>query len=215
MKARTWREKAGAFQGNSAFHVRYPVKACGGVASPDAGRSIPDGVGASHAEVHLGVRPHCRLSGGAGSSLSLTEAALSLSLNPQPLAPHSTRYQLLHLCSVEAVRTEVLGERLPLLLQRGPADAEVHSISQAGERPGPRRQPQIRWHSRGSVKVAVGQSKATHPPSSTKSLALSRQRPQCGGRALSDGHLASRSWRQALHLPPCPPPPHTRRCEGV
>lgn len=118
LKARTWREKAGAFQGNSAFHVRYPVKACGGVARPDAGRSIPDGVGASHAEVHLGVRPHCRLSGGAGSSLSLTVAASSLSLNPQPLAlaPHSTRYQLLHLCSVEAVRTEVLGERLPLLL---------------------------------------------------------------------------------------------------
>lgn len=118
LKARTWRETAGAFQGNSAFHVRYPVKACGGVASPDAGRSIPDGVGASHAEVHLGVRPHCRLSGGAGSSLSLTEAASSLSLNPQPLPlpPHSAQYQLLHLCSVEAVRTEVLGERLPLLL---------------------------------------------------------------------------------------------------
>lgn len=107
MKARTWRETAGAFQGNSAFHGRYPVKACGGVARPDAGRSIPDGVGASHAEVHLGVRPHCRLSGGAGSSLSL---------NPQPLPPHFTQYQLLHLCSVEAVRTEVLGERLPLLL---------------------------------------------------------------------------------------------------
>lgn len=79
------------------------------MARPDAGRSIPDGVGASHAEVHLGVRPHYRLSGGAGSSLSLNP-------QPLPLAPHSTRYQLLHLCSVEAVRTEVLGERLPLLL---------------------------------------------------------------------------------------------------
>lgn len=84
LSKRTWREKARAFQENSAFYFRYPVKACRAVARPRTGRGIPYGVGASHSGVHLGT---------ADSAGRLPHPC---PLPPTP-APRSTQYQPLHL----------------------------------------------------------------------------------------------------------------------